>query len=96
MTAEFSPPGSRRRLQALAALCATIGGLAAMALLLAGLWLAGIVAGIAITLLLIGVLAQRSDLPGASSILLAYAFAWGLFIWAALLVVALALWGGWQ
>jgi hypothetical protein len=67
-----------------------------MGLLLAGLWIVGLVVGIVITLALVGAAAQRSDLPGASVFLLAYAFAWGLLIWAALFVVTLALWGGWQ
>ena len=67
-----------------------------MGLLLAGLWVVGFVVGIAITLALVGTAAHRSDLPGASAILLAYAFASGLFIWSALFVVALASWGGWQ
>lgn len=67
-----------------------------MGLLLAGLWVVGFVVGIAVTLTLIGVAAHRSDLPGASAILLSYTFACGLFIWSALFVLALALWGGWQ
>jgi hypothetical protein len=94
--AELPPPSSRLRLQALAALCATVGGLAAMGLMLAGLWIVGFVVGVAITLALVGATAHRSGLPGALAFVLAYAFALGLFIWGPLFFVALALWGGWQ
>lgn len=83
-------------MQTLAALCATLGGVVAMGLALAGLWAVGLVGGIAITLALTAAAARRSDIPGAAAVLFAYAFALGLFIWAALFVVALALWGGWQ
>ena len=68
-----------------------------MGLLLAGQWVVGVAAGIAITLALAGAAARRSgDLPGAFTILLGYAFAWGLFIWMGLFVIALAAWDGWQ
>jgi hypothetical protein len=65
-------------------------------LLLAGMTLAGLASGIAVTLALVGVAARRSEHPGAFGILLAYAVASGLFIWAALFVAALALWSGWH
>jgi hypothetical protein len=67
-----------------------------MGLLLAGLWIVGLAVGVAITLALVGTAARRSGLPGAFTILLGYAFAWGLFIWAGLFVIALASWDGWQ
>jgi hypothetical protein len=90
------PIRARRRLQAFASLYALVGGLVACGLLFAGLGFGAFAIGIAITLGLVSAAARRSDFPGAFSILLAYAFAFGLLIWAALFVAALALWSGWQ
>jgi hypothetical protein len=90
------PVRARRRLQAFASLYALVGGLVAGGLLLAGLASGAFVIGIGITLGLVTAAARRSDFPGAFSILLGYAFAFGLLIWSALFVAVLALWSGWQ
>jgi hypothetical protein len=93
---EAPPPPARRRLQVFASIYAVLGGLVAGGLLLADLTLGAVASGIAVTLALVGVTARRSQIPGAFGILLAYAFAWGLLMWAALFVAWLALWDGWQ
>ncbi len=93
MVEGFPPRRSRRRLQALAFLYATVGGLVAVGLLVAGLTWSAVAIGLVVTLGLARAGARRSPFDGALRILLAYAFAFGVFVWPALLLVAVALLG---
>jgi hypothetical protein len=85
-----------RRLAALAAVSALIGGSIAAALLFAGLSFGAFAVGLAATFGLAAVTAVRSNAPGRFGIMATYAFAFAILTWPVLLLVAGALWGKWE